>query len=690
MSKFLGKIETFWEEEITENVWYFDTALKYINLIISTILWGCLAVVLAHFYASWVINLPSWVMNLPSWVKHLGVAALVGVAVLLFLVLFLSLLILVSLGVSKTGLFRSLSTPPAVPTHGAFELKSYQTNLSAGEILARILHIETFWGKEIRPNLYFDTALKYINLIISTILLGGLAVVLAHFHAAWWVIILGVVFLFLPLLILVSLGVSKAGLFRSLSTPPAVPTHGAFELKSYQTNLSAGEILARIFHIETFWGKKIRPNLYFDTKLKYINLTISAILLGGLVVVLAHFYPSWVIILAVVILLPLPLLKLVSSVVSKTGLFGRYSTPPAVPGIGAFELKRSYQTNFGAGEILAGILHIVVIAGFLLYSQASPKLPEPKKNPVRTKTVAELTRPPIQGLEPPPSLTPTQGQVPPPEPSTEGKPEPVPESDKTTPTQKQLGRLADWAAADIKNISGETPISDMKIDLESYSPQTAKPGGTINLQVSLRNKGHVTMHEVSGSLTTTTPSTKITEKKNHFGSIEPGVTVSNSQAPFVISFDNNISPGQVYFTLTLRGGNPNYSNELQVGPISIIAEIVSTNPSLSDTIESLARQELIPRIRWLRGGMNVVNEYSIGPYITFKPDCIAIEYDGHIYQFRYDYGKFAGEIPKKLPLDQLVQLPDIELRLRKALLLFFLSEFRRQFPDAERTLRNNP
>jgi hypothetical protein len=445
--------------------------------------------------------------------------------------------------------------------------------------------------------------------------------------------------------------------------------------------------------IETFWEEEITENVwYFDTTLKYINLIISMILLGGLAVLLAHFHTAWWVIILGVVILFLPLLILVSSGVSKAGLFRRYSAPPVVPSIGAFELKLSYQTNFGAGEILAGIFHIVVIFALLFYSQASPKQPEPKKIPNRTKTIAELTRPPVQGLEPPPSFTQTQGQVPPPEPSTEGKPEPVPESDKTTPTQKQLGRLADLAAADTSRISGDTTILNPEIVLESFSPQTAKPGGTINLQVSLRNKGHVTMHEVSGSLTTTTPSPqiKIIEKENRFASIEPGVTISNSQTPFVISFDDGIPVGtQASFTLKLSGEKPDYSNELAVGPITIIEGMVSTNPSLSDTIESLAKQELIPRIRWLKRVRNV-NDCSIGPYITFKPDCIAIEYDGHIYQLRYDYGKFAGEIPKKLPLDQLVQLPDIELRLKKTLLLFFLSEFRRQFPDAEQTLNNNP
>jgi len=145
------------------------------------------------------------------------------------------------------------------------------------------------------------------------------------------------------------------------------------------------------------------------------------------------------------------------------------TTPGAFVNYGAFELKRSYQKNLGLGVILAGLLHVVIIGGFLLYSHVSTQLPE-AKGVVRIKTLAELGAPP--------SLSQTQATqiavaAPSVAPPSVGIPEAVPDAEAppevTIATQDQLGKMADLSATSIVGGGGGDSIA-VEIPAEEYLP----------------------------------------------------------------------------------------------------------------------------------------------------------------------------------------------------------------------------
>jgi protein TonB len=145
------------------------------------------------------------------------------------------------------------------------------------------------------------------------------------------------------------------------------------------------------------------------------------------------------------------------------------TTPGAFVSYGAFELKRSYQKNLGLGVILAGLLHVVVIGGFLLYSHVSTKPPE-ARGVVRIKTLAELGAPPSLSQTQAPQIAVAAPSVAPP---SVGIPEAVPDaeapSEVTIATQDQLGKMADLSATSI--VGGESGDSiAVEIPQEEYLP----------------------------------------------------------------------------------------------------------------------------------------------------------------------------------------------------------------------------
>lgn len=145
------------------------------------------------------------------------------------------------------------------------------------------------------------------------------------------------------------------------------------------------------------------------------------------------------------------------------------ATPTGFISYGAFELKRSYQKNLGLGVMLAGILHMLVIGGFLLYSKVSTRELE-AKGVVRIKTLAELAAPP--------SLSQTQATqiavaAPSVAPPSVGIPEAVPDEqapeEVTIATQAELGKIADLSATSIIGGGGGDSIA-LDIPLEEYLP----------------------------------------------------------------------------------------------------------------------------------------------------------------------------------------------------------------------------
>jgi protein TonB len=60
---------------------------------------------------------------------------------------------------------------------------------------------------------------------------------------------------------------------------------------------------------------------------------------------------------------------------------------------GAFELKRVYQRNLGLAVIIAGLIHIILIGSFLLFTHIKAQKPVATRV-IRIKSVAELGAPP--------------------------------------------------------------------------------------------------------------------------------------------------------------------------------------------------------------------------------------------------------------------------------------------------------
>jgi len=143
-----------------------------------------------------------------------------------------------------------------------------------------------------------------------------------------------------------------------------------------------------------------------------------------------------------------------------SGAFGSY---------GAIELKRCYQKHLGLAVIIAGALHLVVIGGFLLYSNITAKVPE-AAGVVRIKTIAELAAPPsVSQTQTPQVAVAAPGIAPP----SIGIPEAVPDEEApeevTIATQEELGKIHDLSAQSIIGEGGGDSIA-IEIPLEDYLP----------------------------------------------------------------------------------------------------------------------------------------------------------------------------------------------------------------------------
>jgi protein TonB len=145
------------------------------------------------------------------------------------------------------------------------------------------------------------------------------------------------------------------------------------------------------------------------------------------------------------------------------------ATPAGFIPYGAYELKRSYQRNLGLGVVLAGLLHLVIIGGFVLYTKAGEAMPE-AKGVVRIKTLAELAAPPSLSQTQAPQIAVAAPTVAPP---SVGIPEAVPDEEApeevTVATQAELGKIADLSATSIIGGGGGDSIA-VEIPEEEYLP----------------------------------------------------------------------------------------------------------------------------------------------------------------------------------------------------------------------------
>jgi protein TonB len=142
-------------------------------------------------------------------------------------------------------------------------------------------------------------------------------------------------------------------------------------------------------------------------------------------------------------------------------------------GYGPLELKRCYQKNLGWGITLAGLLHIIVIGGLLIYSNLTTKPPKPPIIIVITDP-AKLTPPPPIGRQQM-SQTPIaiQTEVIKEITKSMGIPNPVPDKeapeDATILSQKQLDQMGIVTAGDVTLGSGDTIV--FRPDQQEVFPQ---------------------------------------------------------------------------------------------------------------------------------------------------------------------------------------------------------------------------
>lgn len=136
---------------------------------------------------------------------------------------------------------------------------------------------------------------------------------------------------------------------------------------------------------------------------------------------------------------------------------------------GAFELKRVYQKNLGLAVILAGLVHVLLIGSFLLFSHIQAQKPVATRV-IKIKTIAELGAPPSlsQAQARQVAVAAPAAAAPP----SVGIPEAVPDEEVketvTLATQAELGVLQNPTIATEGVGDGEQLIID--IPEEEYLP----------------------------------------------------------------------------------------------------------------------------------------------------------------------------------------------------------------------------
>jgi len=140
-------------------------------------------------------------------------------------------------------------------------------------------------------------------------------------------------------------------------------------------------------------------------------------------------------------------------------------------GYGAIELKKSYQSNFTKGILLAGFLHLAVMGSILLYGYLTR---------VDVEDIPVITIRSIADLAPPPSVQakPPQVQVEAPKiaPPSVGIPKPVPDEmvteEVTIATRQELATIVNPAAVSSAGSEGAALVID--IPDEEFMPSASE------------------------------------------------------------------------------------------------------------------------------------------------------------------------------------------------------------------------
>ena len=126
---------------------------------------------------------------------------------------------------------------------------------------------------------------------------------------------------------------------------------------------------------------------------------------------------------------------------------------------GAFELKKSYQKNLGKGLLVAALLHLAVIGGFLLYSFLTKEDLDAKGRIITS--LAELGPPPSLTQQEKPQLAIALPEVAPP---SVGTPKPVPDEEVVEVefiTQKQLKETVPALTSEGDEVSINIPEEEL-------------------------------------------------------------------------------------------------------------------------------------------------------------------------------------------------------------------------------------
>lgn len=145
------------------------------------------------------------------------------------------------------------------------------------------------------------------------------------------------------------------------------------------------------------------------------------------------------------------------------------STATADRFYGAYELKRYYQKSMGLAVLIASLLHLGIIGGFLFYQYLASRADNVEAVAVvRIQTLADIA--------PPPSLTAAQPQITVAEPDIAppsiGIPTPVPDEEVVEEvrfaTREELAQLSAPVGSGVAGGQGDSVIID--IPLEDYFP----------------------------------------------------------------------------------------------------------------------------------------------------------------------------------------------------------------------------
>ncbi|MCK4224077.1 MAG: hypothetical protein KAX39_02775 [candidate division Zixibacteria bacterium] len=304
----------------------------------------------------------------------------------------------------------------------------------------------------------------------------------------------------------------------------------------------------------------IESSLYLNTKRKYMNLIICALVLTTLAVVLDYKFVSDIVIFLVILLLGFPVLFIVSKVGPVVFPLASTKSYP----YGVFELKKCYQRNFGWAIVIAGLLFVMPIWGYkflitppsLVVANVEHFEPISARPNTLIITLADVDTL-LAMLPSVPSIF-TKGLdlkdviV---DPTTIGVPEPAPPEDSAI-------TLGIATIEELRAYLEQTYVSHEALRpdlvLREYQPRSACLGKTIEIVVYLANQGGK-VKDLRGTLRSLNhnPRVRIHQRASQFkfGTMVQFDSKSNRSRPYKVIIPEDVVAGDLLtFELRLTGG----------------------------------------------------------------------------------------------------------------------------------------